>query len=477
MDKIFSSFLSRPIDTREIAVKRQAYRSWFINNYPLDVFSKGDKLFRLLLEYSDRLDILLAEKYIDQYIEIQLHEDVFKYRIIVEGAEGKTFSNPLEAEGIVRKAGEYIKNTYYELLTSSEGNIEDFKADMDAWVTVKLKDTLQDLYIHGMEIIDATSGKLIGASDALNYTLDQVTIIQDVFNKDKLETLSDNPMDENKALVFCTDTGIPAIDEDTQGIFKGQLTMIEGSPKLGKTSWTLGCPVYRAVTEYKQNVDINALEQKKAEVKASLTARHIVTLFGEYIDAGSIAKGTIDDPEILRKIKIAQQDLFENPNYGKIHITGSEETMYIETMYSTLKMRDRLYGPFDLVVIDQAPWVKQKPGPYRNKMSRYEISQQAIQISKQYGATQNKAMIMLNQRNKDGIKASEKGAEASMGDSQGGIESAQTADTLIVISATQAMKLQNTRYIDMPASRSSAGVSRLLIMTQIASCYFEQAKR
>lgn len=111
-----------------------------------------------------------------------------------------------------------------------------------------------------------------------------------------------------------------------------------------------------------------------------LVARHVFTLYNIQISSGMIQFNRVP-PELQDKVTAARIDLFESGKYGKIKIINTD--LYYETLEQVFRKDDKLFGPFDLVIVDYMGLIMQKPDKYHKEKLDYQVIAESYRKMKQ----------------------------------------------------------------------------------------------
>lgn len=464
MNNIFNHFISRSDDGD---MKRTAYAGWFIESFPSSEFKGDERLFWEFMHYCVQLNVPIKRKYLDIWMSSELRKVLAKDNIRVVGCESLNMDEPVAFETAVQTTSAVLADDF-TVLEKVPSALDDFKVEMSAYMTTKKSDRLTVALSDTYNKMSATNN----STEAANYALDTLNVINDLYNTDKLRDLDSTTDDVQKAkMKFVTDSGLPAIDTDSGGLFTKQLLGIEAQPGTGKTRFTIGTYCYRAVTKYKKNVLFVAQEQSIEEVKAMAIARHVFELFGIQISDSMIIRDTVPD-ELKPQVEAARIDLFDSGKYGKFHIV--DEVLYVETFIDRLKTLDKLHGPFDVIAIDYMGLIDSIPAKYERTKTKNEIIPRSFELFKRYVRLSDKAGIAISQFNREGIAAGEADKKITTDMAQGGIAVYRNTDYNIAISMTEVMRAQQKRRFSQPKVRSSAGFGTFVADTRLGFCYFKQ---
>lgn len=464
MHNIFTHFISR--GDQADANKRLAYAHWFIDAVPLTEFDGDERLFCEYIDYSAQLGVPLTEKYFRVWIETELREVLHKTKIRVKGCENLTFDDPVSFELAFNTTSQVLVDNF-RVLANMESGIDDFKIDIAAYFTEQRGTRLTQALAQTFDMLNDTNS----AEDASDFALDTISAIKEIYDVEKLEELNEATSIETDKLIKISDSGIPAIDNDSEGLYASQLFDVEAQPGTGKTRFAIGTYCYRAITVYHKNVLFLALEQKEQEIEAMAIACHVFHMFNIQISDKMILTGNIPD-EIRPQYEAAKYDLFESGKYGKF--VYKELDLYVETFITKLRTLDKLLGPFDLICIDYMGLIESRPAEYHRELSEYEIIKTAYKQFKRYLRRTNKAGLSVAQFNREGIAAGNADKAITPEMAQGGLAVFRNTDYNIAISMTETMKLQQKRRFSQPKVRSSAGFPSFICDVRLAFCYFKQ---
>lgn len=465
MDKIFGHFICRETDTAEDASKRLAYASWFVNSIPCSEFVADEALFWQYLSYCDKLGACAKSKYFDIWLKTELRQVLRVTNARVPGTEALRFDEPVAFETAVKVTTEVL-SADFNVLEQEPQAVEDFLVDVSAFFTKKRSERLTVALSDTYEKLNSTDSSV----EASDFAMDTISCINDIYNTEKLEDLG-QPSTLSKKREKIADFNLPAIDNDSDGLWGGQLLGIEAQPGTGKTRFAIGAPCYTAATKYHKNVLYLSLEQPKEEIDAMFIARHVFQMFNVQLNDKMIWQEKVPN-EYVEMVEAAKFDLFESGNYGKI--VCIETPLYVENFISKLRNWDKLRGPFDLICIDYMGLIGSKPLPYQREKIKADIIAQAFETFKGYVRATRKAGIAISQFNRDGIAAGKADKEITTEMAQGGITVYRNTDYNIAISMTDTMRLQQKRRFSQPKVRASAGFGSFIADTRLGFCYFRQ---
>ena len=466
MIDIFTHFIARSGSVD--GDRRTAYAQWFVDNIPSTEFESDERLFREFLEYCSGLSIPITYRYLQVWLDTELRELLHKSNIRVKGCETLSFDDPVSFETVYKTTCQVLLDDF-KVLSSMESDLDDFKVNMSKYFKEQRQSRLTNALAKTFDILNDTSS----SEEAADYIVDTVNSINEIYDTENLQDL-DGPellsVDYNQ-MVKITDSGLPAIDKDSEGLYSTQLFGIEAQSGVGKTRFVLGTFVYRALTVYKKNVMFMALEQKEAEVRAMLIACHVFHMFNVQINDKMILTNNLPD-EVRSYYEAAKYDLFESGKYGKFFC--KEIDLYVETFVTKLRTYDKLNGPFHLICIDYMGLIESKPANYRRQLEEYEIIKSAFKQFKRYLRHTGKAGIAISQFNREGIAAGKADKEITQEMAQGGLNVYRNTDYNIAMSRTDTMRLQQKCRFSQPKVRSSAGFPRFVANTRLGFCYFAQ---
>lgn len=481
MDTIFRHFVKRDNDDLKTINIRKGLSHWFVESFPVEEFSGEDALMHHAISLSNRVGIVFSEKYLEIYIKTELKAFIYRNKISVEGTEGLILADPLTLEQAAMVTADVLRACYYEMITDGE-EIEDFPTDIMEFIKERRDERVLDILSKAHETASGLSSGMIGSEDAVTMINYESQAILEVYNTDKLEDLGDlfeelsSSTDGKTGSGFKLSfkTGIAAIDNDTLGFFTSRLYGIEAPPGAGKTRFVLGVFIYNAAVHFNKNCVYHTLEQQDVEIKAILISLHVYHLFNKIVpDNMVLMRDMIKDPEIRKKVDIAEADLFDSGKYGRIKV--KHHKLFLESFISVFKREDKLEGGYDVYAVDYMALIEQdvpKPGSkvkfYR--LDDWKIVQQGYRKFKSYVLHNNKVGIAINQLNAEGVELANAGKDTNERHAQGGIEVYRSTDWNSVIGGTEEMKAQQKRRLHNPKKRSSKGFGALIL-----NCYIEIA--
>ena len=464
MDAIFTHFISRG-DVAD-ANRRLSYASWFVSNIPVAEFVNEERLFYNFLEYCVELSIFVNYKHLQVWIETELREILHKTNVRVVGCEALSFDDPASFETAYRVTSDVMTDNF-KVLETMDSEVDDFKVDVAAYFSRKKGERLTSALSSTFDLLNKTDS----SEEASNYALDTLNAIQDIYDATHLEELDTQSVDTHEQFVRVSDCGLPAIDNDSGGLYTTQLFGVEAQPGTGKTRYVLGTYCYRAATLHHKNVLFLSLEQTRLECEAMLIACHTFHMFNIQISDKMILTGTVP-AKVAKQVEAAKFDLFESGKYGKL--VCLEKDLYAETFISKLRAWDKLMGPFDLIAIDYMGLIESQPAQYQKTLTEFEIIKTSFKQFKRYLRHSKKAGIAISQFNREGVQAGKNDKEITTDMAQGGMAVYRNTDYNTAISMTDTMKLQQKRKFSQPKVRSSSGFPAFIANTRLAFCFFEQ---
>ncbi len=469
MNEIFTHFIARPEDG-DLGDRRLAYASWFVESIPELEFEGDELLFYEYLKYSVEINVPIVFKYLQVWCSTELREVLHRTGARVLGCESLRFEDPASFETIYQTSIRVLEDDY-KVLEVMDSDVMDFKIHSASYFTMRRKESLTRALSRTFDMLNDTDS----VDSAADYAEESILSVKDIYNVDKLEDLDSDEfsdVDELHKMTFITDCGIPAIDNDSRGIYTTQMFGIEGSSGAGKTRFVLGTWIYRALVEHKKNVLYYALEQSKQEIKSMLIACHVFHLFNIQINDKMVYTNEVPD-ELKSKVEAARMDLFTSGKYGKF--VCIETVLYVETFISDIKTKNKLKGPFDLICIDYMGLLESKPfNKYDRAKDQTECIRTGYKLFKRYLRNNGKAGIAIGQLNRDGVAAGEQDKNITTDMAQGGMAVFQNADYNIELTMTETMKLQQKRRVSQAKVRSAAGFPRFLLDTRLGFLYFKQ---
>lgn len=463
MNELFKYFTSRNDDRDP---ERVAYTSWFISTFPISEFKEEEFYFYSFMDFCSKLERPCKLEYLEYFLSTEVRALLAKSKVKVKGTESITLTDPLAFETVYKTTCEVLRDNT-KVLEQLPAEIDDFVVEVQSFMVERrnqrLTQALSDVY--------STLGETHSAVDATNYALEQITIINDIYSAENLEDLVSANVDASK-FEFITDTGLPAIDKDSGGIYQTQLLGIEAQPGTGKTRLAVMLS-YRAATLYNKAVLFIPLEQSKFELECMYVALHMFYLYNVQVSDDIIRKGKLPD-DLKPLYEAAKIDLFESGKYGKIVI--HETVLYVENFIAKITNLDKLQGPFDLIVIDYMGLMESNGtlGNYKYK-DAYLIIKDAYKLFKRYLRKVRKGGIAVAQFNDKGIEAGKADKTIETNHAEGGIAVYRNTDYNLAISMTEAMRAQQKRRFSQPKVRSTAGFGTFIADTRLGFCYFKQA--
>lgn len=465
MHDIFSHFISR--DTKDDG-RRVGYILWFVDTFPSFEFKGEDFIMRLYCEYCARLGVPMKSQYFSVYLSTELRKILIETRVKLPGTDNLSYDEPTGLENAYQVATEYLQNEF-SILESYSSDIQDFPVAADAYMSQRLSERTVEELGKAYEVLSSSDN----SQATVDYALDRLILLRDIYSKEHIDQLEDVALREvgTTDFNFVTDTGIRIIDDDISGVYTTQLFSVEAQPGTGKTRFALGVMAYRTAVLYKKNVVYYQLEQTEAEAISMLVARHVFTLYNIQISSGMIQFNRVP-PELQDKVTAARIDLFESGKYGKIKIINTD--LYYETLEQVFRKDDKLFGPFDLVIVDYMGLIMQKPDKYRKEKLDYQVIAESYRKMKHYMRSTRKCGLAVSQLNREGIAAGKADKEITPEMAQGGIVVYKHTDQNLALTRTATMEAQQKMRVSQPKKRGTEGFGTTVIDTRLGFCYFYQ---
>ena len=455
MHYIFSHFISR--DTKDDG-RRVGYILWFVDTFPSFEFKGEDFIMRLYCEYCARLGVPMKSQYFSVYLSTELRKILIETRVKLPGTDNLSYDEPTGLESAYQVATE-----------SYSSDIQDFPVAADAYMSQRLSERTVEELGKAYEVLSSSDN----SQATVDYALDRLILLRDIYSKEHIDQLEDVALREvgTTDFNFVTDTGIRIIDDDISGVYTTQLFSVEAQPGTGKTRFALGVMAYRTAVLYKKNVVYYQLEQTEAEAISMLVARHVFTLYNIQISSGMIQFNRVP-PELQDKVTAARIDLFESGKYGKIKIINTD--LYYETLEQVFRKDDKLFGPFDLVIVDYMGLIMQKPDKYHKEKLDYQVIAESYRKMKHYMRSTRKCGLAVSQLNREGIAAGKADKEITPEMAQGGIVVYKHTDQNLALTRTATMEAQQKMRVSQPKKRGTEGFGTTVIDTRLGFCYFYQ---
>ena len=326
--------------------KRLAYLSWFVFQFPRQEFSDTDYYMYEYAKFSDSLGVVFRAEYLDVFIATELREIMKKSNVKVAGTEQYTFEEATAFETAYNITGQVLK-TCFDNISSLETNIDDFKVDIVSFCSERLSNRYLEVLTKNYQMAQES----YDVYNSIDNTVEELEILRSIYDKDALFEFMEDLSQENQNadMEFIVDTGIAGFDKYITSFKASQLVALAAPTGFGKTRFSTGVLLYRAVTKYKRDCCYYVLEQKKIEIEAILISVHIVHLFGIVVSDSLIVENNVPE-ELQDKVEAARIDLFESGKYGKCIVY--EADLEEDTFIHRLKIHDKLQGPFDAIFID-----------------------------------------------------------------------------------------------------------------------------
>ena len=464
LNEIFAHLIPRKAEDENVM---SGYTYLFLEQFPSTEFDGEDLIFYRFMEYIAKLEIPIREKYFHTFLQSDLRSILEEENIHISGCEGLNFKDPTLFEQAVLVTRETMIEQFKDLM-AIETSAADFKVAIDEFIKERLIDRTRDIMERAFERMSDKAS----AYDGVEYLSSTLDIVRTIYNPAFLTELEGTEILEKDSYKIC-DWGLEALDHDSGGIYTRDLVNIGAAPGVGKTRLALGCCAYNALING-HSVLHCAGEQPVNEVKSHLIARHVYTLYNKIIDAKMIKDNRVPD-ELISMVKSAELDLFESGKYGKFYCIY--EVLYYETFIQRIKTLDKLYGPFNMVIIDYMGLIEQKGGKYSRHMEEFQVISDSYKLFKRYITRYNKSGIAVGQFNQKGIDASSKDEAITPDMLQGGIGPFRHINYDVSISMTPQMKVQNKRRLSQAKVRDTEGFGSVMADVRLACDFWYQSKQ
>lgn len=423
----------------------------------------GDKLIR-----SNRVNVseILASRGTDIYLDLssqggfeQARNEVFSalsdYYDLLEEIEVTTeeFKSQLQllAEDLfnehqerILKEALLISTRGYEVWENGERTFKQGGKDSDDFYT-------RNIAYYRLKYLQENNLSIIDTSKDISELKQMHTEIKDTFS-------------------VVADLGVGPIDRAFGKFRKTKCLGIEGGASSGKTRLSRSI-TYRAATIYKQNVLDITLEQPRSEIWYIYVATHIFVKYGLYLPDSRIqAAEDLTDTE-KHIIRLAEFDLWESGNYGKIRIESRNMNIEDSIEYlKSLKMTEFDYG---VALVDYVGLVNSRDTNKYGTSDKYAIVTKFYQRFKKEICVELKVFgILLNQLGESGVKSLSKGDLTTTYDGSNSGETYKTPDYNLVIYQNEQLKEARKVQISLPKLRLGDRFYRLLVDTPLGVAHF-----
>lgn len=466
MDNIFGHFFVKPNDDESTAYKRLAHAAWFVDAIPKTEYDGDELLFWEFMDYSSTLGVPLTLRTLEVWISTELRKVLLDTHARVAGCEALNYEEPVAFETALSITRGVLVDDF-NVLEMQDNNPTEFKVDCNAYFNTQKKNRITQILSTGYDTLGSTDD----AMKASEYLLDSLTVVNDVYDVEKLEEIDGKTGTKQRKPRFACDTGIPAIDKDSEGFYTTQLIGFEAQPGTGKTRFVWGNMLYRAATLHHKDVLFISLEQNEIELEAMVIAKHVYTMFGHQISDKLIWQDKVPK-EMVAEVEAARYDLFQSGKYGKMHFKRLD--LFVETFQSKLRTLNLLSGPYDIIAIDYMGLMGSKPAMYHKELTEAEIIREGYKRFKRFVAKNDILGIAIAQFNEKGVAAGKEDKEITVSMAQGGQPVYRNTDYNVAISRTETMRLQQRVRMSQPKVRASAGFGSVICETRLGFCWFRQ---
>jgi replicative DNA helicase len=178
-------------------------------------------------------------------------------------------------------------------------------------------------------------------------------------------------------------TGIPSLDKTVQGFGNGELVVVAAFTGAGKTQLCCQTAWHTAIMQGK-NVFFATSETVRSTVRRRIVSRHSrLPQFGlpKGLDSNDIKNGRLSPAEEVA-LKAVVDDLKNNPNYGRLHITQSPRGATLSYLEARMNRQGSMWQ-VDLCVVDYLALLKSD----RKRTSEREELNEIIKDAKVYATS------------------------------------------------------------------------------------------
>lgn len=292
----------------------------------------------------DRKDLFLfASQHLEaEHFTSKIHQNLFKflerYYDIASGVLPKKTLSDLLKRSLPDEADAskiLLYEETYDVLAGQDVTDADFRYSIDALKDLKAKDMTGEAIALGFEIL--TNGAEVGKDtyrghqEARQYVYEQFATIDRL---DNIEAAPEGDMRlEGKSILDAYQiaksgkgekgilTGIDSMDKATNGLHRGELTLMCAYTNQGKTMLACQCAWHAAVKQG-QNVFFATSETVRGTVMRRIMARHSREPQFEYpngLNSVDIRDGSLSVKEEAVLAAVVN-DLETNPTYGRLYI-------------------------------------------------------------------------------------------------------------------------------------------------------------
>ena len=451
--------------------------AWFVERFGYSEFTGVDRVLYLFLQYCADLDIPAAKHYLSAFLKTEGKKLIKRNNIKLETMANYNYEEPASLEEAYRVISTATQALYDEYFKQEIGD-HSFKVDMAAFMVQRKSERIQELLISVFPRL-SNGDDIDEVLEAVATTINTIQTTYDIAHLEKLDFLSGDRevtkgVDIQKLLFKTT---LPCIDGDLGGMFTKMVLSFTGSPGSGKTRAAMALFAYIGITMAKIDVLFDELELSKMEVQNMFIAHHIVHLYGGKVKIpdSKMNRGELS-PEEQRYYESAKMDLFESGKYGKLHIRT--DGLVVEKLEKDMYMFLKHNRNVKLWVVDYAGLIQSKPvEKFGRRYDKYEIIDEAYKIAKRIANIADIGVLFLNQFNKEGIDAAEKGKRIVSGMVEGGQSIARNADYDMAMCMTPEQELANMRTLSTVKKRAAKGFQNVPIHTDLSVSIFRQLKQ
>jgi hypothetical protein len=463
-------FIPQDGESLLVQKRRRAYLSWFVNTYPAGEFQKEELVLFHYLKFADIYEAPLSDKTLESFCSAELRGIIIKEKIRVTGTAGFDFADI----GQLMSAVDVTKQALIEMMEeahSKDTSESEFVMEVNMWLNVRMTDRMYDAMNEGSAIIESMNKGLTGPHDANIRMLQRMVELSTLYSKDTLKDIIELT-DDDEQFSFSFNTGITPLDQVTGGIFTTELISIEAPPGIGKSKFAVCQLMWRAAVMFKKSCLFYSLEQTKKELESLLVARHYFYLYNQVMDEATLRIQNNYErlpPEIKQNVEAARDDLFNNPEYGKIELVCT--TLAEDSLIAHIRRMNNLKGPFDVTFVDYMGLVQGSSTKWAGRRS-YETIGDCLMELKAYARASNTVVVAVNQLGAEGTERARAGKGAIESGAQGGMIVYRSTDKNMVISCTDEQKAQHKRSIELTKGRGVRDLITVVCSTKLCMGLF-----
>lgn len=264
--------------------------------------------------------------------------------------------------------------------------------------------------------------------------------------------------------------GVPALDEPTGGLQKGELALVAGYTHSGKSQFCVSA-AWSAAIEQGKNVFYSTSETSRADITNRFIARHSrLPQFGmpEGLDHSKIRRGTLR-PEEEKIFGAVLADLHSNPAYGRFHVSQIPRGATLGYLENRMLAKHHEWG-IDLAVNDYLNLLKPEKSRGTQREEASDILKDAKTLATSFG-DDGVPFLSPWQINRSGYQAAQQSQTYSMDSLSEASEAEKSSDLILTLLHNALMDAKRVT-VQMLKNRNGPGMTKTEMAVDYRNAFF-----